>query len=138
MLTSLIISKKLICVTPIQRLVIGSCKHYVIELGQLSQRYKHTTRKSLFSQLSQLFRPWTVGTMDRPNNCPNMLNIHLTMCFRATASERAMVRVMLNRLVGTLSLVSKDDCPNIWTYYDFLLGTIVPSRIVVVCSGPNT
>ena len=74
MFTSLIISKKLICVTPIQRLVIGSCKHDVIELGQLSQRYEQTTRKSLLSQLSQLFRPWTVGTMDCPNNCPNVLN----------------------------------------------------------------
>ena len=50
--------------------MIGSCKHDVIELGQLSQRYEQTTRKSLLSQLSQRFRPWTVGTMD----CPNVLN----------------------------------------------------------------
>ena len=45
----------------------------------LSQLYEQTTRKSLLSQLSQLFRSWTVGTMGQwivPTivNCPNVLN----------------------------------------------------------------
>ena len=95
----LIISKKLIFVTSIQRLVIGSCKHDVIELGQLSQRYEQTTKKSLLSQLSQLFRPWTVGTMD----CPNVLN-------RLVGTWLGL-QGRLSQHLNILRLFAWDNCP---------------------------
>ena len=96
-------------------------EHDVIELGL------REWRKSLFSQP---FRPWTVGTMD----CPNVLNrlvgtivptFEHTLIDDVNPSRSLLCRSKTDSSRGA----SKQRSPP-RTYYDYLLGTIVPSRIV--------
>ena len=106
-------------------ILIGSCKHDV-KAHRVGTIIVPTLRESPYfpvSQISQIFRPWTVGTID----CPNLLN----------RLVRNLGTILIHDVnPSVVHRAKSDDCPNIRTYYNFLLGTIiVPSRIVVVCSG---